>query len=64
MKQGELFPPPELELDSCILAACRAEERLRRYCQAVKEEQNGQQKEHGYVATDDDLPAIFWEPRP
>ena len=65
MTQGKLFsaPAPELELDSCLIAALRADERFRQHRRQVPEEGDPREQEKPqYVASDDDLPAIFWEP--
>jgi len=61
-KQGELFPPRfGLVEDSCIVAAHRANKEF--FSRDVNPEEcsTGQETEQVYMATDDDLPRIFFE---
>ena len=59
-RQGELFPVPEVEEDCCISALHRAN---KAYLQRLNGSENHQDTQAGtrYVATDDDLPATFFE---
>jgi hypothetical protein len=60
MRNHAIFREFDLEEDSCFVAARIANEKYLRHRQSTKE----REEQVPYVATDDDLPEIFWSAKP